>query len=114
MGCLPPRLPRASSPPPRQLGRCKDSEWRGRPGEEKGRREKGVKSAKSDFEEKGEKVKRRDAVPGGHGGTSEQADAASGPVPKHPGPDPSLIFLFIWFGPAPRSIIFLLLIPHLV
>ena len=98
MGCLPPRLPRASSPPPRQLGRCKDSEWRGRPGEEKGRREKGVKSAKSDFEEKGEKVKRRDAVPGGHGGTSEQADAASGPVPKHPGPDPPLHHISSSFG----------------
>ena len=43
---------------------------------------------------------RRDVVPGGHGGTSEQADAASGPVPKHPGPPPSYFFLFTSFGLA--------------
>ena len=41
-----------------------------------------MKSAKK----RGEKVKNQDVVPGGHGGTSEQVDAASGPVPKHPGP----------------------------
>merc|ERR1712130_126907 len=49
----------------------------------------GVKSAKSGSLGKGEKVKlSRDVVPGGHGGTSEQVDAASGPVPKHPGGRP--------------------------
>ena len=37
-------------------------------------------------------------MPGGHGRTSEQADAASGPVPKHPGPPPSYFFLFTSFG----------------
>ena len=64
----------------------------------------GVKSAKSGNLRKGEKVKlSRDVVPGGHGGTSEQVDAASGPVPKHPGPPTSIIlppFYLIWFGPA--------------
>ena len=37
-----------------------------------------------------------DVVPGGYGGTSEQADAASGPVPKHPGP--SYFLHFTSFG----------------
>ena len=65
-----------------------------------------MKSAKS--EKRGEKVKRRDAVPGGHGGTSEQADAASGPVPKHPGPGPPPSIIFpphlVWScSKAPRS-----------
>ena len=32
------------------------------------------------------RVKSENVVPGGYGGASEQADAASGPVPKHPGP----------------------------
>ena len=39
-------------------------------------------------------------MPGGYGRTSEQADAASGPVPKHPGPPPSYLFLLASFGLA--------------
>ena len=79
-------LPSFSTPatrltPARQLGHCKASEWRGRPGEEK--EWKGVKIGKS---EAWKRVKSENVVPSGYGGASEQADAASGPVPKHPGP----------------------------